>query len=162
MSEEILYGFPEREKKPKLDRGWLKKQLQAGASVRKIAEESGYSRQAIYDVIKRYNLKVISRNELHADWVRKQKALGRSDRDIAEELGLSRGTIRKIRAKHNIQNSKSSSLNRRRIEIDPKWLAGQKKKGRSDRDIAEELGCHVGTVFQKRKQLGIGPMYHRK
>jgi replication initiation and membrane attachment protein DnaB len=74
---------------------------------------------------------------------------------IAKELGLNPGTIGNIRAKYNIQNSKKSTLNRKRTEIDPKWLAEQKKKGKSDREISEELGCHPGTVFQKRKQLGI-------
>ena len=163
MDDEISYGFPEREKKRNIDPSWLKQQLLAGASISEISRESGYSRQAIYNNIKRYRLRIPKRTDIDPGWLRAQKEIGRSDGEIAKELGVHLQTIGKIRSKHNIQTSIKSPLNnRKRVNIDAQWLAEQKEKGRSDREIAEDLGCSPGTIHAKRKLLGIGQNYHRK
>lgn len=148
MGDEIIIGFPEREKKQRIDPSWLKEQLLAGASVAQIARESGYSRQAVYDCIKRWGLKVQKRTDIDSQWLREQKGLGRSDKEIAQELGVNQLIVGKARLKHDIP--------RNHVDIDPSWLAEQKKLGRSDRKIAEEIGCSLGTIQNKRRKFGIG------
>ena len=107
-------------------------------------------------------MKVPRRTDIDVEWLREQKKLGRSDKEIAKELGISSPVIGQMRAKHNIQNSVKSPLNnRKRVIIDPTWLVEQKKKGRSDKEIATELSCCTRTVFLKRKQFGIGQTYHK-
>ncbi len=77
MDDEIIYGFPAREKKQRIDPKWLKEQLLGGDSVAEIAKESGYSRQAIYDCAKRYDLEIRKRTDIDPKWLRQQKKLGR-------------------------------------------------------------------------------------
>jgi transposase len=163
MGDEITYGFPERDRRTGIDPLWLKQQLLGGVSIAEISRKSGYSRQAIYNNIKRYRLRTPKRTDIDPGWLRAQKELGRSDREIAAELGVHLQTIGKIRSKHNIQTSVKSPLNnRKRVNFDAQWLAEQKDNGRSDREIAEEIGCSPGTIYTKRKFLGIGQNYHRK
>ena len=163
MNDEITFGFPEREKKQRIDPSWLKEQLQAGASVAQIARESGYSRQTIYDNIKKYKLKIQKRTDLTPKWLEEQKRNGRSDADIGKELGIAGSSVTELRKKHGVLSCREyKTMHWDKVKIDPTWLAEQKRLGRSDGEIAEEVGCSPLTVLKKRKQLGIGQNYHRQ
>jgi transposase-like protein len=125
--DDILYGFPERTTRPEIDPSWLKERLLSGTSVAQIARETGYSRQAIYDNVKKYRLKVPRCTDIDPEWLRQEKKKGRTDKDIPEELGVTVQAIFKIHSNHNIRG--------KHVAIDNEWLAEQKVKGRSDREI---------------------------
>ena len=149
MDDEILYGFAEREKKPRIEPSWLKEQLLAGASVAQIANEAGYSRQGVYNCVKRWGLKIVKPTDIDPKWLRKQKKLGRTDGDIAAELRVSQEIVSRVRSQHRIPRKGKQYV------VDRGWLTQQKLLGRSDKDIAEEIGCSTGTIKNRRIEFGI-------
>jgi len=94
------------------------------------------------------------------DWLREQKVLGRTDAAIAAELGVPKSMVLNTRYRYGINRASGAVRPRngptKKIHIDVRWLAQQKRLGRSDMKIAEELGVSRSTVFQLRKRECIG------
>lgn len=154
---------PPPEKFKGIGRDWLEQQLDKGYSVTEIAGQIGYSTQRVYQYIRKYHLRIRKRTDIDPKWLKKQIEKGRSDHDIAQELGVCKDTVFKIRKRYDIPDCrKYRPYQLERIIVDPAWLREQKDLGRSDREIAEELGCSYATVFNRRKRMGIGQSYHKK
>lgn len=139
----------------KIDVELLEKRLKEKCPINKIAEEMGCSRTAIYKYRKSRGLeKEAAAFKLDPGWLREQKAQGRSDADIAQEFGVSQATVTNLRNRHGI--SGLPHLRPREIaDLDPDWLREQKVLGRSDDEIAKELGCSARTVLRRRREWGI-------
>jgi transcriptional regulator with XRE-family HTH domain len=85
--------------------------------------------------------------------------LGRADSAIAAELGVPKSIVQRARYRHGITRASglvnTTTGGGKKIHIDIEWLRQQKRLGRSDLKIAEELGVSRSTVYQLRKREGI-------
>jgi len=75
---------------------------------------------------------------------------GQVERRYRCELGVSKYDVAGLLRHHGLKSS------RPRLDIDPDWLREQKELGRTDADIAAELGCSAPTVGYWRRKRGIG------
>ncbi len=168
MSEEILYGFPERPgtipKGFNVDPDWLKEQKVKGRTDADIGAQLGVSASTIYNTRLAYGIRITCNRgkkrrgkAIDPAWLREQKSLGRSDAQIAETLGVSVSSIAYARKVNGIEPGSKHGQNM--ISIDLPWLKEQKRLGRSDADIAAELGVCRYTVLKRRKfyEGGINP-----
>ena len=168
MSEEILYGFPERPinfgKAFRIDHVWLQEQKRIGRSDAAIAQELGTSASAIANARHRHGITRASGQALpnrggraklpvDIDWLEEQKRLGRSDLELTKELGVSASTIIRRRRAYNIGCCRPARPNP--LLPDADWLREQKEMGRADSDIAKELGVRTDNIASYRQALHI-------
>lgn len=137
-----------------------------GLDVGSIAKRAGTTPAVVAKALDRHGVAAPARLPLafdttakldDRDWLDTQyHGLRRSMRSIAADLGCDRLTVRKALERHGIA---ISSERRRAIRHpllgDREWLAAQFAAGRSDGDIADEVGCDPSYVSSRRQIFGL-------
>jgi hypothetical protein len=94
-----------------------------------------------------------------AEWLRQQVAAGRSRGDLAKELGIPYATV--YAATKEIKVDSANEGHRGRVVMEngmgrAEYIRQEFQKGRSRRDIANELHCDYAVVWAATKSLKKG------
>lgn len=90
-------------------------------------------------------------SRLDFDSVSRLAAAGKTDAEIASELSVSKSGVKKFRTRHGIM----PGVSRGASSIDIRLAESLITAGKSNRDVALEVGCKPDTVSALRKKLGL-------
>ena len=136
---------------------------EAGQSCYDIADKFGCSKESIYQILKKLNVKMRPRNspgKFSEDTCRKMVDLykqGHSQESIAARFGCSGKILKRIFDEHGVERrlNNRTQFQPRFTEEDQQRMVAMYQSGKSQPEIARAFGCCNFGVFRILKKLGI-------
>lgn len=156
LNDSKVEAVPDPQKSGCADRVRGKQELDICNYTDEVLKKMKHSQQLINDYYDKHRHEILKQTDAYPLWYKEQKQEIKYNGVLARIWSTIRSIIRPFRRKQQIPSSKKYHIAETgRIMIDPVWLKDQKDKGRSDREIAEEIGCSPATILKRRKKLGI-------